>query len=123
ASLDLSLNLSTVLILVMIGAAAGTLSGFIGVGGGVIIVPALIYFFGRSQVAAQGTALLLMLPPIGALAVVNYWKAGVADFRRAGVMAVAFVLWAGWEASSPFNCRRRRLNWASGFSCYMSPFA
>lgn len=98
ASLDLSLNLSTVIILVMIGAAAGTLSGFIGVGGGVIIVPALIYFFGLSQVAAQGTSLLLMLPPIGALAVVNYWKAGVADFRMAGVMAVAFIL-GGWLGS------------------------
>jgi uncharacterized membrane protein YfcA len=92
ASVDIPLNLATILTLVMIGAIAGILSGFVGIGGGVVIVPALIFFFGLSQVAAQGTSLMLMLPPIGALAVMNYWKEGVADLRMAGIMAVAFVI-------------------------------
>lgn len=92
ASLDIPLSFPAVLTLIMIGAIAGILSGFVGIGGGVVIVPALIFFFGLSQVAAQGTSLMLMLPPIGALAVMNYWKAGVADLRMAGIMAIAFVL-------------------------------
>lgn len=79
------------LTLLLIGAAAGVLSGFIGIGGGLLIVPALMYFMGLSQMAAQGTSLALMLPPIGALAVMNYWKAGEVDVRAAAVMVLAFV--------------------------------
>ena len=82
---------TTLLTLLLIGAAAGILSGFIGIGGGLLIVPALMYFMGMSQMAAQGTSLALMLPPIGALAVMNYWKAGEVDVRAAAVMVLAFV--------------------------------
>ncbi len=81
----------TLVTLLLIGAAAGILSGFIGIGGGLLIVPALMYFMGMSQMAAQGTSLALMLPPIGALAVMNYWKAGEVDVRAAAVMVLAFV--------------------------------
>ena len=81
----------TLVTLLLIGAAAGILSGFIGIGGGLLIVPALMYFMGMSQMAAQGTSLALMLPPIGALAVMNYWKAGEVDARAAAVMVLAFV--------------------------------
>ena len=81
----------TLVTLLLIGAAAGILSGFIGIGGGLLIVPALMYFMGMSQMAAQGTSLALMLPPIGALAVMNYWKAGEIDVRAAAVMVLAFV--------------------------------
>ena len=83
---------TTLLTLLLIGAAAGILSGFIGIGGGLLIVPALMYFMGMSQMAAQGTSLALMLPPIGALAVMNYWKAGEVDIRAAAVMVVAFMI-------------------------------
>lgn len=83
---------TSILILLMIGVAAGCLSGFIGIGGGLLIVPALMYFMGMSQMAAQGTSLALMLPPIGALAVMNYWKAGELDVKAAGIMVVAFVI-------------------------------
>ena len=57
------LDANTILTLLLIGMAAGCLSGFIGIGGGLLIVPALMYFLGMSQMAAQGTSLALMLPP------------------------------------------------------------
>ena len=85
------MDMTSFITLLLIGMAAGILSGFIGIGGGLLIVPALIYFSGLSQMTAQGTSLALMLPPIGALAVMNYWKAGAVDVRAASVMVVAFV--------------------------------
>lgn len=86
------MDASALLTLLLIGVSAGLLSGFIGIGGGLLIVPALMYFTGLSQMAAQGTSLALMLPPIGALAVMNYWKAGEVDIRAAAVMVVAFMI-------------------------------
>lgn len=86
------MDINSLLILLLIGLLAGMLSGFIGVGGGIVIVPALIYFLGFSQHMAQGTSLALMLPPIGALAVYNYYKAGEVNLWYAGVIAVAFIL-------------------------------
>lgn len=86
------IDVQTILTLLLIGVLAGCLSGFIGIGGGLLIVPALMYFMGMSQMAAQGTSLALMLPPIGALAVMNYWKAGEVDLKAAGIMVVAFVI-------------------------------
>lgn len=83
---------TAIVTLLLIGVAAGCLSGFIGIGGGLLIVPALMYFMGMSQMAAQGTSLALMLPPIGALAVMNYWRAEEVDLRAAGIMVVAFVI-------------------------------
>lgn len=88
----MKMDSSTLFILIAIGISAGMLSGFIGVGGGIIIVPALIYFVGMSQHMAQGTSLALMIPPIGVLAVYNYYKAGEINFAYAGVIAVAFVI-------------------------------
>jgi uncharacterized membrane protein YfcA len=88
---SMSMDASTLLSLLLIGAAAGCLSGFIGIGGGLLIVPALMYFMGMSQMMAQGTSLALMLPPIGALAVMNYWRAEAVDARAAAIMVVAFV--------------------------------
>jgi len=86
------MDISTLFILVGIGIAAGILAGFIGVGGGIIIVPALIYFLGLSQHMAQGTSLALMLPPIGVLAVYNYHRAGEINFSYAAIIAIAFVI-------------------------------
>ncbi len=86
------MDTTTILILLLIGLMAGMLSGFIGVGGGLIIVPALIYFLGFSQHMAQGTSLALMLPPIGILAVYNYHRAGEINFAYAAVIAVAFIV-------------------------------
>ncbi|KAA3650232.1 MAG: sulfite exporter TauE/SafE family protein [Bacteroidetes bacterium] len=86
------MDLSTLLILIVIGLLAGLLSGLIGVGGGIIIVPALVYFLGLSQHMAQGTSLALMLPPIGILAAMNYYKAGELNVKYAIVIALAFIV-------------------------------
>jgi hypothetical protein len=78
--------------LVAIGAFAGVLSGFVGVGGGVVIVPALVYTLGMSQHSAQGTSLFVLLLPIGILAVYNYWKGGQINWKFGLIIALAFVL-------------------------------
>ncbi|MBL4586868.1 MAG: sulfite exporter TauE/SafE family protein [Flavobacteriales bacterium] len=88
------MSVTTILILLLIGAAAGFASGFVGVGGGIIIVPALVFFLGFSQHMAQGTSLALMLPPIGLLGFYNYYKSGNANIYAALVIAVAFILGA-----------------------------
>ena len=80
------------IILIIIGLVAGALSGFVGVGGGIIIVPALVYLLGLSQFEAQGTSLLLMLPPIGILAVMNYYQSGAVNWKYASVIALTFVV-------------------------------
>lgn len=82
----------TVFILIVIGVLAGILSGFVGVGGGVIIVPALVYALGMSQHAAQGTSLFILLLPVGILAVHNYWKAGNVNWKFGLIVAITFVL-------------------------------
>lgn len=81
-----------IMILSMIGLFAGMLSGLIGVGGGIVIVPALIYFLGFTQHEAQGTSLGLLLLPIGIFAVMNYYNKGYIDVKVVGVMAIAFLL-------------------------------
>lgn len=85
------LTMELTIILLSIGLAAGILSGFIGIGGGVIMVPAMIYFMGMSQHTAQGTSLAVMLPPIGILAVLNYYKAGHVDMKSAMFLSIAFI--------------------------------
>ena len=77
---------------ILLGLAAGILSGLIGIGGGVIIVPALLFIFHLSQHQAQGTTLALMVPPIGLLAAWSYWKAGYVDLRIAALVAAGFFL-------------------------------
>jgi hypothetical protein len=66
-----TMNTQTVLLLILVGLAAGALSGMVGIGGGIIIVPALVYILGFSQLQAQGTSLGLLLLPVGILAVMN----------------------------------------------------
>jgi uncharacterized protein len=68
------MNFSLIITLLLIGLVAGVLSGMIGIGGGIIIVPSLVYFLGLTQHQSQGTSLLMMLPPIGILAAINYYK-------------------------------------------------
>jgi uncharacterized membrane protein YfcA len=80
-----------ILLVILIGLAAGTLGGMVGVGGGIIVVPALIFFLGFSQHQASGTSLAMMLPPVGILAVVNYYKKGALDVRIAALLAVGFL--------------------------------
>ena len=86
------MTINTILILILIGLFAGMMSGFVGIGGGVIMVPALVYVLGLSQHEAQGTSLILMLPPIGILAVMNYYKAGQVNVWYGIVIAAAFII-------------------------------
>lgn len=81
-----------VLMLLGIGVLAGLLSGFVGVGGGIVIVPALIYLLGASQFEAQGTSLAVIMMPVGLFGVINYYKAGHINITYAALIAVAFVL-------------------------------
>ena len=87
----MNLNLTTILILLALGLIAGILSSMVGIGGGILIVPALVFIFAVSQKMAQGTSLVMLLPPIGVFAVMNYYKAGYVDFKVAGILIVAFI--------------------------------
>jgi len=71
------------LLYLALGCAAGVLSGLIGIGGGVLIVPALVYLFGMNQHKAQGTSLGALLLPVGALAFWEYYKAGSVEIKAA----------------------------------------
>lgn len=83
------------LFFVLIGLGAGVLSGLFGIGGGVLIVPALVYGMGFSQKTATGTSLAVLLPPIGIAAVMQYYRGGHVDFR-AGLLIAASMLLGGW---------------------------
>jgi uncharacterized membrane protein YfcA len=85
-------SISTFLVLIFIGLLAGLLSGLVGVGGGILMIPLLIIFLGLTQHEAQGTALFAMLPPIGILAAMNYYKEGFVKWEYAAVIALTFVV-------------------------------
>jgi uncharacterized membrane protein YfcA len=78
--------------LAVLGLVAGVASGVVGIGGGIILVPALVFLFGLSQHQAQGTTLALLVPPIGILAAWAYWKQGFVDIRIAGLICAGFIL-------------------------------
>ncbi|HEV8272419.1 MAG TPA: sulfite exporter TauE/SafE family protein [Chitinophagaceae bacterium] len=92
------MTIETVLLLIIVGLAAGILSGMVGVGGGIIVVPALVIFLGFSQHQAQGTSLGLLLLPVGILAVMNYYNKGYIDIKVVAIMSIAFVF-GGWLGS------------------------
>jgi len=81
-----------ILLLILLGIAAGVASGMVGIGGGVILVPALVFLFGLTQHQAQGTTLALMVPPIGIIAAWTYWRQGYVDLRIAALIAAGFLI-------------------------------
>ena len=85
------MDVQIILILLLVGLAAGMLSGMVGVGGGIIIVPCLVYFLGFSQKMAQGTSLGLLLLPVGILGVLQFYKSGYIDVRVVLIISVAFI--------------------------------
>lgn len=86
------MSIQIISILVLIGLAAGALSGLIGVGGGIIIVPALVFFLGLTQKEASGTSLFILSMPVVILGVMNYWKAGQVNWKFGLVVAVSFLI-------------------------------
>ena len=78
-----------------LGVAVGGVSGLIGLGGGVLLIPALSYFYGMSQKRAQGTSIATLLLPVGILAFWAYYKDGHADLKLAMLIAVGFTI-GGW---------------------------
>ena len=84
----------TIFMLVSIGLFAGMLSGFVGVGGGIIIVPALVFLLGLTQHQAQGTSLFVLMLPVVSFAVLNYWKSGNVKWEYGLVIAMTFVVGA-----------------------------
>lgn len=104
------MEISTLFILLTIGVLAGIASGFVGIGGGLIIVPALIYFLGLDQHTAQGTSLALMLPPIGILAAMQYHSEQHVEWTYSAIIAVTFILgaWLGsrWSLKLPTSMVR-----------------
>ena len=86
------MDTQTLLILIMIGLVAGMLGGMVGVGGGIVIVPALIFFLGFSQKMAQGTSLGILLLPVGLLGVFQFYKEGYVDMRVVLIISAGFFL-------------------------------
>jgi uncharacterized membrane protein YfcA len=88
----MKMSTSMILILIVIGIITGVMAGMLGIGGAIIMIPALVFLLGISQQSAQGTSLAVMLPPVGIIAAYNYYKAGQVNIRFAIVLAVFFLV-------------------------------
>jgi uncharacterized protein len=88
----MKMSTSMLLILIVIGIVTGFMAGMLGIGGAIIMIPALVYFLGITQQTAQGTSLAVMLPPIGILAAYNYYKAGQVNIKFALILAAFFLV-------------------------------
>ena len=86
------MSISMLLILIGIGIITGIMAGMLGIGGAIIMIPALVFFMGFSQQMAQGTSIAVMLPPVGILAAYNYYKAGHVDIKFALILAGTFLI-------------------------------
>jgi uncharacterized membrane protein YfcA len=86
------MSIGDIVVLILIGLTAGMVSGMLGVGGAIIIVPALVFFFGLTQHQAQGTSLAILLLPVGFLAFWNYYKQGYVNFKIAVIIIIAFFV-------------------------------
>ncbi|MFN8287624.1 MAG: sulfite exporter TauE/SafE family protein [Chitinophagales bacterium] len=84
--------MNEIIIAVVIGVVAGLLGGTLGIGGAVVIIPALVWFLGYSQQQAQGTTLFMLVWPVGALAAWQYYKAGMVQVKVALILAVTFFI-------------------------------
>jgi uncharacterized protein len=96
-----------ILIVLALGLSAGVLVGLLGIGGGVVLVPAMVYLLGYDQHLAQGTSLFILLPPIGLGALREYWKNGQVDLRAGILCAIGFLLggYVGGRIAVPLPSR------------------
>ncbi len=86
------MSTGTIIILLLVGLAAGILSSMVGIGGGLVVIPALVFILGMDQKMAQGTSLAMLLPPIGILGVLVYQKSGNIHWPYALFLIVSFVI-------------------------------
>jgi len=95
----------TILLVLALGAAAGILVGLMGVGGGIVLVPAMVHVLHMDQHLAQGTSLFILLPPLGLGALRQYWKAGHVDLRAGILCAIGLIFgaYAGGRIAVPMS--------------------
>lgn len=96
-------------ILIIVGILAGLLAGAFGIGGAIIVIPALVFILGLSQHEAQGTSLAFMLPPVGILATWNYWKEGHVNWKIALVLSLTFFVGAYFGSQFSINISDKTL--------------
>jgi uncharacterized membrane protein YfcA len=84
--------MTEIFLYIALGLGTGVLSGFVGIGGGIIIIPALVLLFGLTQAQAQGTTIALLVLPIGLLAAWNYYSAGLVNFKIVAFVAIGFFV-------------------------------
>lgn len=103
------MSVTQLIILILIGLISGLLSGVFGIGGAIIVIPALVFIIGLSQHEAQGTSLAFMLPPVGILAAWNYYKEGFVNWKIALVLSLTFVVGAYLGSHFSINISDRTL--------------
>lgn len=86
------MTVTQILALLVIGFLAGFLSSMVGIGGGIVIVPALVFILGMNQKLAQGTSLAMLAMPVAFIGAYNYYKEGYASWKVAGILALTFVI-------------------------------
>jgi len=102
-------------VLVIIGILGGIAAGLFGIGGGIVIIPALIYWAGFSQHVATGTTLAVLLPPVGLAAAFEYYRHGNVDIRAAIVLAICMFIGAWVGAYLANQVKGPHLRLAFGF--------
>lgn len=110
----MKMTLATIFILIGVGLVSGMLSGLIGIGGGIIIVPMLLVL-GLTQQQAQGTSLAVMLPPIAFLAVYNYHRAGQIEWKYAVIISALFIVGSYFGSKIAINVDQKTLKKIFGF--------
>ncbi len=108
------MSVTQIIIIALIGLFGGYVSGMFGIGGGIIIVPFLVFLAGLTQHQAQGTSLAMMLGPIGILAVINYYKAGYVNVKFALILMAAFLLGSYFGSKMAVNIEGKFLRQAFG---------
>ncbi len=92
-----------IIIILLIGFAGGIAGGLLGIGGAVVMIPALVFILKFNQLTAQGTTLLAMIPPIGIFAALEYYKAGHAEIKTAAIIAAGFIIGAYIGSKAALN--------------------
>ena len=108
------MTVTQLLLLIIIGLLSRVLAGMFGIGGAIIVIPALVFILGLSQHEAQGTSLAFMLPPVGIMATWNYWKGGHVNWKFALILSLTFVVGAYLGSLYSANLSERMLRKAFG---------